>query len=125
MKVDSCLLELFLMFGFPNFFLFNLSLLIVDIVPAGTPVRFTCLCLSVMRSCLLYSIFGLAWLFISGELLALRVTLIVLVVGKIWIRLLKHIIDGVWRWWYVISVLVFVIGFYSESINEGNKPKTV
>ena len=48
-----------------------------------------------------------------------------LVVGKIWIRLLKHIVDGVWRYWYVISVLVLVIGFYSESINEGSKPKTV
>ena len=66
-------------------------------MPAGSPIRFTCLCLSVMRSCLLYSNFGLAWLFVSGELLALRVALIVLVVGKIWIGLLKHIVDGVWR----------------------------
>ena len=75
-KVDSCLLELFPMFGFPNFFLFNFSLLIVDIVPGGSPVRFTCLCLSVMRSHLLYSIFGLAWLIVGGGLSILSVALV-------------------------------------------------
>ena len=70
------------MFGFPNFFLFNLSFLIVDIVPAGSPVRFTCFCLSVMRSHLLHSISSLAWLIVDGGLSVLMVALIVRVVGK-------------------------------------------
>ena len=62
-------------------------------MPAGSPVRFICLCLSVMRSHLLYSIFGLAWLIVDSGTLVLSVVLIVLV-GTIWIRLLKHIVDG-------------------------------
>ena len=72
--------------------LFNLSLLIIDIVQVSNPLRFTCLCFSAMKSCLLYSIVGLAWLIVSHELLALMVALTVLVVGKIKIGLLKHII---------------------------------
>ena len=37
-------------------------------MPASNPVRSTCLCLRVMRSHLLYSIFGLAWLIVDGGL---------------------------------------------------------
>ena len=69
-----------------------MSLLIVNIVPAGSPVRFTCLCFSTMRSCSLYSIVGLAWHIVSGELFILRLALTLWVVDKIRIRLLKHII---------------------------------
>ena len=47
-----------------------------------------------MRSHLLYSIFGPAWLIVDGGLSVLPVALIVWVVGKIWIRLLKNIVDG-------------------------------
>ena len=71
---------------------------------------------SLMMSCLLYSIFGPAWLNVSGELLALKVALTVLLVGKIRNRLLKHIIRM--RIMKIMKIIVQIVCALQQTLLE-------